>query len=175
MSILVDLSMNAVPYLPRPFIWWLYKPERTLQHIKAEILAHQGSVEVWCDREQAKFCLWVQFKNDNPFPVEIDRVIASGNLHAVHLEASNLMGTHLKKGQFTSLLPEGGIDDVNLDRVNRSPDDSSLRLTLYAVVANKYHTMREFRTGFDHICADSAIRDLANQAAEVQHGCKKRK
>jgi hypothetical protein len=151
MSILVDLFMNTVPYLPGPFIWWLYKPERTLRYVKAEILARQGSVEVWCDKEQARFRLWVQFTNDNAFPVEIDRVIASGNLHAAHLEASNLMGTNLRKGQSASLLLEGRIDDVNLERVNRSPDDQALQLTLRAVVANKYHTMREYTIGFSSL------------------------
>jgi hypothetical protein len=165
MNILVDLSMNIVPYLPRMFTWWLYKPERTLRNITVDISARQRSTEILCDREQAKFSLWIQFKNDNPFPVEIDRLIASGNLHTAHLEASNLLGTHIKKGECASVHLEGGIDEVNLARVNSSPDDPLLRVELCGVIANKYHTMRTFRKSFDDLMCRLVNKKVANSGA----------
>ncbi len=151
MSIYTELVLNSLSHLPKIFNWWLYKPEKTIKRIDVNILAKEGSVEIWCDKAQAKFSLWIQFKNNNSFPIEIDRSEASGYLYTAHLKAINLFGKRLKKGESATLHLEGNIDDINLKRVNGSPENESLRLELKAVVLNKYHRIRDFRCQFDRL------------------------
>lgn len=140
-----------VSHLPKLLSWWLYSPERTKENVEIFISAQQGSVDIWCDKIQAKFSLWIKFKNNNPFPIEIDQTEASGNLNTAHLKAINIFGRRFKKGESASLHLEGKIDDINLKRVNESPENESLRLELNAIIINKYHYIRDFRCQFDRL------------------------
>jgi len=151
MGLVIDIFLTLVSHLPKIVSWWLYSPKRTKENIEISISAQEGSVEVWCDKEQAKFSLWIQFNNNNPFPIEIDRTEASGNLYTARLKAINLFGRRLKKGESASLHLEGKIDDINLKQVNKSPENESLRLDLKAVIVNKYHLIRDFRCQFDRL------------------------
>ena len=151
MSILTDITLNVISQLPKLFSWWLYKPERTLSHINVEVSAQEGSVEIWCDKTQARFSIIVQFRNDNPFPVDIDRAEASANLHTAHFKAINFFGINVKEKRTEVLRLEGRIDDQNLKYANQSPDGESLRVELRAIVTNRYHTIRTFSKHFDRL------------------------
>ena len=152
MELVTDIFLTLVSHMPKQLVsWWLYSPKQTKENMEVSISAQEGSVEVWCDKAQAKFSLWIQFKNNNPFPIEIDRTEASGNLYTARLKAINLFGRRLKKGESASLHLEGKIDDINLKQVNKSPENESLRLELKAVIVNKYHLIRDFRCQFDRL------------------------
>lgn len=151
MGLVIDIFLTLVSHLPKLVSWWLYSPKRTKENVEVSISAKEGSVEVWCDKAQAMFSLWIQFNNNNPFPIEIDRTEASGNLYTARLKAINLFGRRLKKGESASLHLEGKIDDINLKQVNKSPENESLRLELKAVIVNKYHLIRDFRCQFDRL------------------------
>jgi len=151
MDLVINIFFTLVSHLPKLLSFWLYSPKRTKEKVEVSISAQQGSVELWCDKAQAKFSLWIQFNNNNPFPIEIDRTEASGNFYTAHLKAINIFGTRLKKGQSTSLHLEGKIDDINLKQVNESPENESLRLELNAVIINKYHYIRDFSCQFDRL------------------------
>lgn len=151
MGLVIDIFLTLVSHLPKLVSWWLYSPKRTKENVEASISAKEGSVEVWCDKAQAKFSLWIQFNNNNPFPIEIDRTEASGNLYTARLKAINLFGRRLKKGESASLHLEGKIDDINLKQVNKSPENESLRLEVKSVIVNKYHHIRDFKCQFDRL------------------------
>lgn len=151
MELIIDIFFTLVSHLPRLLSWWLYSPERTKENVEVSISAKDGSVEVWCDKAQAKLSLWIQFNNNNPFPIEIDRTEASGNLYTARLKAINLFGKRLKKTESALLHLEGKIDDINLKRVNESPENEPLRLELKSVIINKYHLIRDFRCQFDRL------------------------
>lgn len=151
MSFFTDLALSAISHLPKIFNWWLYNPDKTKQRIEVDVSAQEGSVEVWCNKDQVKFKIYIQFKNNNPFPIEIDRSEVFGNLHAAQLKASNLFGLKLGKGKSDSLLLEGKIDDINLTKVNDSPDNESMRIEIKAIILNKYHIIRDFRIPIDRL------------------------
>jgi len=151
MGLVIDIFLTLVSHLPKLVSWWLYSPKRTKENVEASISAKEGSVEVWCDKAQAKFSLWIQFNNNNPFPIEIDRTEASGNLYTARLKAINLFGRRFKKGESASLHLEGKIDDINLKQVNKSPENESLRLEVKSVIVNKYHHIRDFKCQFDRL------------------------
>lgn len=152
MELVTDIFLTLVSHMPKQLVsWWLYSPKRTKENMEVSISAQEGSVEVWCDKEQAKFSIYVQFKNNNPFFIEIDRAEALGSLCTARLKAINLFGRRLKKGESASLHLEGKIDDINLKQVNKSPENESLRLELKAVIVNKYHLIRDFRCQFDRL------------------------
>ena len=151
MSLLTDVTFNAISQLPKLFSWWLYKPERTLSHIDVEVSAQEGSVEIWCDKTQARFSIIVQFRNNNPFPIDIDRAEASANLHTAHFKAINFFGAKIKESRSEILRLDGRIDDQNLKYVNESPDGEALRVEFRALVTNRYHTIRNFSIHFDRL------------------------
>jgi hypothetical protein len=151
MSILTDIGLNVISHLPKLFSWWLYKPKRTKNLIEVDVSAQDGSVEIWCDRPQARFSITVQFRNNNPFPIEIDRAEASARLHTAKFKAINFFGLKITEGKTESLQLEGRIDEQNLNYVNDSPDGENLRVEVKAIVMNKYHTIRSFSKNFDRL------------------------
>lgn len=151
MSIFIDMTLWFISILPKLFSWWLYKPERTMKHISVNVSAQEGSVEIWCDKKQAHFSIIIDFRNNNPFVIEIDRAEASANLHTAQLKAINFFGVKIDKGKTELLRLEGRIDDLNLKYVNESPRGEHLRVELKAIVLNKYHTMRNFNKHFDRL------------------------
>lgn len=151
MGLVIDIFLTLVSRLPKLVSWWLYSPKRTKENTEVSISAQEGSVEVWCDKEQAKFSIYVQFKNSNPFPIEIDRTEACGNLYTARLKAINLFGTRLNKAESASLHLEGKFDDINLKRVNESPENESIRIEIKAVIINKYHYIRDFTYRCDRL------------------------
>ena len=167
----MDLLMNAllelVSHLPKLLSSWLYSAERTKKNVAVSISARAGSVEVLCDKAQARFSLCVEFTNNNAFPIEIDRAEAAGILHAARLTANNLFGMPLKKGESGVLRLEGRIDDINLELVNNVPENESLRIEFRAIIVNKYHTIRDFRVHFDSLMC-KLINKRAKQAQESE-------
>ena len=152
MELITDIFLTLVSHMPKQLVsWWLYSPKRTKENIEISISAQEGSVEVWCDKEQAKFSLWIQFNNNNPFPIEIDRSEAIGSFCTARLKAINLFGMRLNKGESNSLHLEGKIDDINLNRVNESPENESIRIELRAIIINKYHNIRDFIYRFERL------------------------
>lgn len=147
----MNTFFELVSHLPKLLSWWLYSPEKTKGNVDVSISARAGSVEVWCNKSQTKFSLWIEFKNNNTFPLEIDRAEASGILNSAYLTAINLFGMPLKKGESCSLHLEGKIDDINLELINKAPENESVRLELRAIIVNKYHTIRDFRVPFDNL------------------------
>lgn len=163
----MNAFLELVSHLPKLLSWWLYSAEKTKKNVAVSISARAGSVEVFCDKSQAKFSLWVEFKNNNAFPIEIDRAEASGILHAARLTAVNLFGMPLKKGELGTLHLEGRIDDINLELVNKAPENESVRIELCAIIVNKYHTIRDFRVHFDSLMC-KLINKRAKQAQEAE-------
>lgn len=151
MEWVIDIFFKLFSHLPRIISFWLYSPERTKKNVEVFVSAQEGSVEVWCDKIQSNFSLWVEVKNNNPFPIEIDRAEASGYLHNARLKALNLIGIRLKRGESKSLHLEGRIDLANLEQINQAPNDETLRLEVRAVIINKYHNIRDFTHQFDRL------------------------
>ncbi len=151
MSILTDIILQVISHLPKLFSWWLYKPKRTTEHLSIDVSAQEGSVEIWCDKSQARFSMIVQIRNGNPFDIEIDRAEVSARLHMGQLKASNFFGAKVQKGKVESLRLEGRIDDQNLRYVNEAPNGEHLAADIRAIVVNKYHTIRTFNRQFDRL------------------------
>ena len=151
MNILTEIALSVISHLPKLFSWWLYKPERTMSHIDVDVSAQEGSVEIWCDRRQARFSIIIQFRNNNPFPIEIDRAEASASLSAAQFKAINFFGLKIEEGKTESFQLEGRIDDQNLEYVNQSPDGEHLRVRVKAIIMNKYHTIRNFHKDFERL------------------------
>jgi hypothetical protein len=151
MSTFIDIAIYVLSCLPKFFNWWLYKPSRTTQHIDFHVSANESTVEIWCDKIQSNFSLWVEVKNNNPFPIEIDRAEASGYLNNARLKALNLIGIQLKKGESKSLHLEGRIDEASLEQVRCSPENAPLQVIIRCIIKNKYHTIRNFSISFDRL------------------------
>jgi len=151
MDILIDITLRIISHLPKVCSWWLYKPERTTENIYCTVSAREGSVELYCDRQQSNFSIWVDVRNNNSFPIEIDRAKVSGHIHSARLTALNLFGLHLKKGESKSLILRGKIDEPNRELVNKSPENEPMRVELKAVIINKYHTIRDFSFSFERL------------------------
>lgn len=150
MSFITDAMFNMMAYLPKLCSWWMYKPKRTKEEIKVGVSAQSGSVEVWCDKEQAHMSVYVEFTNNNPFPIDIDRCWVSGSIHTAQMKALNLVGTKIPSKETGKLLVEGPIDEVNRRRVKTCPPArEEMRLVVNAIIINKYHIIRDFSHAFD--------------------------
>lgn len=164
MGLVIDIFLTLVSHLPKLVSWWLYSSKRTKGKVEVSISAREGSVEVWCNKAQAKLSLWVQFKNNNPFPIEIDRVEALASFYTAQMKATNLFGIRLKRGGSDSLHIEGKIDDVNLKRVNESSEDRGMRVEIQAVVVNKYNTIRDFRVYLENMMCRLVNKNIKQNA-----------
>jgi len=151
MNLVVDIFFRLVSYLPKLVSWWLYTPKRTKENIEVFISAKEGSVELWCDKYQSKFNVVLEFKNNNPFPIEIDRVEISGHLHGASMKAVELFGAKLGNSKKVNFYISEKMDESNLDIVNKAPHDETLSLEVKAVIINKYHYIRDFRYHFDRL------------------------
>ena len=151
MELVTDIFFALVSRLPKIFSWWLYSPERTVKNVEVFISAQEGSVEIWCDEAQASFKVIPEFKNSNPFPIDIDRVEISGQLHNASIKAFELLGAKLEKNKKVNLYPRGKLDESSLKRVNQAADDEALRLEVRIVIINKYHYIRDFSCHFDRL------------------------
>ncbi len=108
-------------------------------------------MEIWCDKCQSKFKVILEFKNSNPFPIEIDRVEISGYLHSASMEAVELFGAKLEKNKKVNFYLEGKLDAASLEQVNQTSKDETLRLEVRAIIINKYHHIRDFTCRFDRL------------------------
>jgi len=138
-SILIDIIRFVFSHLPKLLSWWLYKPQRTTKNITFSVSAKDGSVEVWCDEQQSKFKIIIDIKNDNPFPIEIDRAEASASLYTARLKALNLFGVQVGKGESKALILESRMDEPNRKLVNSSPENERMKVELKAIIKNKHH------------------------------------
>lgn len=151
MELVIDIFFALVSRLPKIFSWWLYSPERTVKNVEVFISAEEGTVEIWCDEAQASFKVIPEFKNNNPFPIEIDRVEISGQLNNASMRAFELLGAKLKKNKKVNLYLRGKLDKLSLKQVNQAANDEALRLEVKAVIINKYHYIRDFSCNFDRL------------------------
>jgi len=137
--------------LPKIVSFWLYSPERTKRNIDVIVSAEEGSVEVWCDKRQSKFTVTLGFRNNNPFPIEIDRVGISGYLSGVSMKAFELFGAKVEANKKVDLFLEGKIDAASLEQVNQVSNDDTLRVVINSIVINKYYNIRDFKRHFDRL------------------------
>jgi hypothetical protein len=151
MELFTNVFFTLVSHLPRLASGWLYSPERTKENVEVSISATEGSVELWCDREQAAFKVRLEFKNNNPFPIEIDRIEASGRLHTASVKAFDLFGGKIEQNKKTVFWLTGKLDEVSLERINAAPDEERLRLEVRAFIINKYHYIRDFSSTHDRL------------------------
>lgn len=151
MEVVIDIFFRLVSHLPKLVSWWLYSPKRTKENVEVFISAQEGSVQVWCDKCQSCFKVILEFKNNNPFPIEIDRVEIYGQLHIASMKAVELFGAKLEKNKKVNFYLRGKLDESTLAQVNQAPHDEGLRLEVKAVIINKYHCIRDFRYQFDRL------------------------
>ena len=147
----IDILLKLISHLPKIISFWLYSPERTKRNVEVYVSAQEGSVEVWCDKCQSMFKVILEFRNNNPFPIEIDRVEMSGYLHSASMKAIELFGAKIEANKKTNFFLEGKIDAANLEQINQVSNDETLRLEVKAIIANKYHNIRDFRYHFDRL------------------------
>jgi hypothetical protein len=145
MKLVIDIFFRLVSHLPKLLSWWLYSPKRTKANVEVFISAQQGSVEVWCDKCQSKFNVMPEFENKNPFPIEIDRVEISAQLHNASMKAVNIIGATLETNQRAKLYLTGKLDESSLIQVNEAPVDEPMSLVVKAVIVNRHHYIRDYR------------------------------
>ena len=151
MELVIDIFFALVSRLPKLVSWWLYSPKRTKENVEVSISAQEGSVELWCDECQSSFKVILEFKNNNPFPIEIDRVEISGHLKNASMKAFELFGARLEKNKKVRLYLKGKLHESTLAQVNQAADDEPLRLEIKSVIINKYHCIRDFTYRFDRL------------------------
>jgi len=115
------------------------------------VSAQEGSVEVFCDKYQSKFTVILDFKNNNPFPIEIDRIEISGDVSSASMKAIELLGAKIEPDKKDKFFLDGKIDAVNLEKINKAPNNEALRLEVKAVIINKYYNIRDFSHHFDRL------------------------
>jgi hypothetical protein len=129
-----------------------YSPEKTKQNVEVSISAQEGSIEIWCDKYQSMFRIYLDFKNDNPFPIEIDRVEVSGNTYSsASVEAIELFGERIEAHKKARMFLKGKIDSANLEKINQATADETLRLQVKAVIINKFYNIRDYTHSFDRL------------------------
>ncbi|MGD0077481.1 MAG: hypothetical protein ABSB91_02510 [Sedimentisphaerales bacterium] len=129
-----------------------YSPEKTKQNIEVSISAQEGSIEMWCDKYQSMFRVYLEFSNNNPFPIEIDRVEVSGYTYSsASVEAINLFGEKIEAHKKYRILLKGKIDSANLEKINQAATDETLRLDVRAVILNKFYNIRDYVSHLDNV------------------------
>jgi len=147
----IDILLKLISHLPKIISFWLYSSERTKRNVEVYVSAQEGSVEVWCDKCQSMFKVILEFRNNNPFPIEIDRVGISGYLHSASMKAIELFGAKIEANKKVNFFLEGKIDAANLEQINQASNDETLRLEVRAIVINKYHHIRDFTYRADRL------------------------
>lgn len=151
MKLAIDILFALVSHLPKFVSWWLYSPKRTKEKVEVSISAQEGSVEFWCDKRQSCFNVILEFKNNNPFPIEIDRVEISAQLHSTSIKAFELFGAKLKNNSKANIYLRGKLDQSSLIQINQTLPDARLRLEVRSIIINKYHYIRDFKYSFDNL------------------------
>ena len=151
MELVIDIFFKLVSHLPKIISFWLYSPERTKKHVDVSISAQEGSVQVFCDECQSKFAVTIDFRNNNPFPIEIDRIEISGNVSSASMKAVELFGAEIGPNKKNNFFLDGKIDPANLELINQASNDESLRLEVKAIIVNKYYNIRDFRHHFERL------------------------
>ena len=151
MELVIDIFFTLVSHLPKLLSWWLYLPKRTKENVEISVSAQEGSVELWCDKLQSRFNVILEFKNNNPFPIEIDRVEIYGQLNNASMKAFELFGAKVRKNKKVNLYLRGKLDESSLAIVNQVSDNEALRLEVKSVIINKYHYIRDFTYHFDRL------------------------
>jgi hypothetical protein len=151
MGLVIDVFFNLASHLPKLISGRLYSPERTKRNVEVIVSAQEGSVEVWCNKYQSKFRVILDFRNNNPFPIEIDRVEISGYLHSASMKAIELFGAKIEAHKKVIFFLEGKIDAANLEQINQAPKDETLRLEVKTIIVNKYHNIRDYIHHFERL------------------------
>jgi hypothetical protein len=151
MKFVIDIIFKLISHLPKFISFWLYSPERTKKHVEVSVSAQEGSVEIFCDKCQSKFRVILDFRNNNPFPIEIDRIEISGNISSASIKAMELFGAEIKPDKKQNFFLDGKIDPANLEQINKIPNDEALRLEVKAIIVNKHYNIRDFRHHFDRL------------------------
>lgn len=146
---IIDFILNLISHLPKLFNWWLYSPKRTDKNIDVSISASDSSIEIWCG--QREFRIRPEFRNNNPFPIEVDRLEIKGSLDSVRLTATQNFGTEIPPKKKTTLTAEGKFDTSTEIQIKQTKDDTTIRLELIALIINKCHRIRNFRRHFENL------------------------
>lgn len=141
-----DFILQIISYLPRLVNWWLYSPERTDRNVDVSISANESSIQIWC--VQNEFQVQVEFRNNNPFPIEIDRLIIRGDYYSAELIATENFGTRIRPKEKSILLAKGKFDTSMEARIKQAKDDTTISLEVNALIINKCHRIRNFRRNF---------------------------
>ena len=142
-----DFILNIISYLPKLVNWWLYSPERTDRNVDVSISANESSIQIWCI--QNEFQVQVEFRNNNPFPIEIDRLMVKGHYYTVTLTASEKFGIRIMPKKKDSLIAKGKFNVSTESQIKQAKDDTTIRLEVHALIINKCHRIRDFRRHFD--------------------------
>jgi hypothetical protein len=151
LSVILELCLSVISCLPKFVSWWLYSPKRTKRNTKVSISANEGSVEFYCDKYNAAFNIWLEFDNQNPFPIEIDRIELSGNVHSASVKAFEFLGARIKEKKQYRFWLRGKFDEATLEQINAAPDNATLRLEIRALILNKHYHIRDFTCSFDRL------------------------
>lgn len=142
----IDFILQIISYLPKLFNWWLYSPRRTEANIEVSISASESSIEIWCSQNQ--FRVRVGFRNSNPFPIEIDRLVVRASYHSATLVAKERFGARIAPKKQIILSAEGEFDTTTEARIKEARDDTTIGLEIRALIINRRHRMRDFRSSF---------------------------
>lgn len=143
-----DFILNIISYLPKLVNWWLYSPERTDRNVDVSISANESSIQIWCI--QNEFQVQVEFRNNNPFPIEVDRLTITGRYYTADLVAAENFGTRIQPKQRSILIAKGKFDTTMEERIKQAKDDTTIRLEIQALIINKCHRIRHFRRSFEY-------------------------
>jgi len=144
----IDFILHIISYLPKLFNWWLYSPKRTARNIDISISASDSSIEIWCVQNQ--FCVRVEFRNNNPFPIEVDRLIVKGSYSNDVLVATERFGVKIAPKKKSILTADGKFDISTEAKIKQAKDDTTINLEVRALIINKCHRIRDFKRVFEH-------------------------
>ena len=146
-NMVTDFILNIISYLPKLFNWWLYSPKRTERNVDVSISANESSIQILCI--QNEFQVQVEFRNNNPFPIEIDRLIVNGHYYTVTLTASEKFGIRIMPKKKASLIANGKFNISTESQIKQAKDDTTIRLEVNALIINKCYRIRNFRRSFN--------------------------
>ena len=135
---------KLIVVLPKIISWWLYQEKRTLKNVIINVSAQEGSCEIYCS-ELSTFTICFEILNNNPFWIDIDRIVIKGNYATgtAKLFAENMIGAKIGSNSSERFNVTGDIDSSQIERIKAAPDDKShVSCEIQIVMNNKYNKIR---------------------------------
>lgn len=135
---------KLIVVLPKIINWWLYQEKRTIKNVKINISAQEGSCEIYCS-ELSTFTICFEILNNNPFGIDIDRIVIKGNYAtgSAKLFAENMIGAKIGSNSSERFHVTGNIDSSQIKHIKAVPNDKSLvSCEIQIVMNNKYNKIR---------------------------------